>query len=489
MREQPPQRHRALRTAINSLKFRGRIPPQYIHTATKEMITIELRPYQTEAVAKIRDSLKTHKSVVFTIGCGAGKSILAGSIAKSATDKGNTVLFLVHRAELCEQIADTFYNLCGVDPKLSEIMMIQTARQRLKTLTEPTLIIVDEAHTFNNAYEKVFQFFPDAYKIGFTATPCRLNQGGLGNLFEDIQTGVSTRWLIDNHYLSDYRYFSFPIVDTSGLHTRAGEFIQEEVNALMENKAVYSGAVEQYLKLTPGKKAMVYCSSIKASKEIVKEFTNNGVSAAHVDGTTPKAERERIVEAYRKGEITVVSNVDLFGVGFDDKDIEVTVLLRPTQSLALAVQQNMRCMRYKEGKTAIILDCCGNAARHGLPDDEREWSLETRKKQETTVKIRECENCYAVYHSTMQKCPYCGHVATKEIQRKDKKQVTVDLVELHRTEALKNTRLSDAELTTWEEIVEFQKAHKYKFLWCIRYADAHGIATPSKYKYMRRYMR
>lgn len=460
-----------------------------VQGCNKEMITIELRPYQTEAIAKIRDSLKIHKSVVFTIGCGAGKSILAGSIAKSATDKGNTVLFLVHRAELCEQIADTFYNLCGVDSALCKIMMIQTARRRLKTLPKPTLIIVDEAHTFNNAYEKVFQFFPDAYKIGFTATPCRLNQGGLGNLFEDIQTGVSTRWLIDNHYLSDYRYFSFPIVDTSGLHTRAGEFVQEEVNALMENKAVYSGAVEQYLKLTPGKKAMVYCSSIKASKEVVKEFTDNGISAAHVGGTTPKVERERIVEAYRKGEITVVSNVDLFGVGFDDKDIEVTVLLRPTQSLALAVQQNMRCMRYKEGKTAIILDCCGNAARHGLPDDEREWSLETRKKQETIVKIRECENCYAVYPPTMQKCPYCGHVATKEIQRKDKKQVTVDLVEIKRQDDIRNKKYFELDAKTWADVEEIRKARGYKIQWAIRYADAHGIATPSKYRYMRRYMR
>lgn len=450
------------------------------------MITIELRPYQTEAITKIRDSLRTHKSVVFTIGCGAGKSVLAGSIAKSATDKGNRVLFLVHRAELCEQIADTFYNLCGVDPVLCKIMMIQTARRRLKTLTAPTLIIVDEAHTFNNAYEKVFQLFPDAYKIGFTATPCRLNQGGLGNLFEDIQTGVSTRWLIDNHYLSDYRYFSFPIVDTSGLHTRAGEFVQEEVNALMENKAVYSGAVEQYLKLTPGKKAMVYCSSIKASKEIVKEFTDNGISAAHVDGSTPKAERERIVEEYRQGKITVVSNVDLFGVGFDDKDIEVTVLLRPTQSLALAVQQNMRCMRYKEGKTAIILDCCGNAARHGLPDDEREWTLETRKKQETTVKIRECENCYAVYPPTMQKCPYCGHVATKEIQRKDKKQVTVDLVELKRQDDIRNKKYSELDAKTWADVEEIRKARGYKIQWAVRYAVAHGITIPSKYSYMRK---
>lgn len=423
---------------------------------------------------------------MFTIGCGAGKSIVAGAIAKAATDKGNRVLFLVHRAELCEQISDTFFNLCNVNAELCDIMMIQTARRRLSKIQKPVLIIVDEAHVFNQAYEKVFEYFSDSFKIGFTATPCRLNQGGLGNLFEDLLTSVSTRWLIDNKYLSEYRYFSFPLIDTSKLHTRAGEFVQEEVEKLLDNKAVFSGTVNQYQKITPGKKAMIYCGSIKASKEIVEEFNRNGITAAHVDGTMPKKERERIVSEYRQGKITVVSNVDLFGVGFDDKDIEVTILLRPTQSLALAVQQNMRCMRYKEGKTAIILDCCGNVVRHGLPDDDREWTLESKAKQANTVKIRECPMCFSVYPPTMEKCPYCGYSAVKEIQRRDKEVVEIDLVEMQRQEDIKNTKLADADLKTWPEIVEFQKLHKYKFAWCIRYAAVNDIPIPHKYDNMRR---
>lgn len=415
--------------------------------------------------------------------------MIAGNIAKKATDKGNRVLFLVHRFELCEQISDTFFTLCGVDPELCNIMMIQTARRKLDKIAKPVLIIVDEAHMFNKAYEKVFSFFSDSFKIGFTATPCRLNQGGLGNLFEDLLTSVSTRWLIDNKYLSEYRYFSFPLIDTSKLHTRAGEFVQEEVEKLLDNKAVFSGTVNQYQKITPGKKAMIYCGSIKASKEIVEEFNRNSITAAHVDGTMSKKERERIVSEYRQGKITVVSNVDLFGVGFDDKDIEVTILLRPTQSLALAVQQNMRCMRYKEGKTAIILDCCGNVVRHGLPDDNREWTLEPKKKQENMVKIRECPNCYAVYPPKLDKCPYCGYAAVKEVQRKDKKTVEIDLVEVKRQENIKNTSYWDLKPQSWADLEEIRKAKGYKIQWAIRYADNHSIQVPSKYSYMRRFMK
>lgn len=447
---------------------------------------MELRPYQIDAVNNIRDSLRTHKSVVFTIGCGAGKSIVAGAIAKAATDKGNRVLFLVHRAELCEQISDTFFNLCNVNTELCDIMMIQTARRRLSKIQKPVLIIVDEAHVFNQAYEKVFEYFSDSFKIGFTATPCRLNQGGLGNLFEDLLTSVSTRWLIDNKYLSEYRYFSFPLIDTSKLHTRAGEFVQEEVEKLLDNTAVFSGTVNQYQKITPGKKAMIYCGSIKASKEIVEEFNRNGITAAHVDGTMSKKEREHIVSEYRQGKITVVSNVDLFGVGFDDKDIEVTILLRPTQSLALAVQQNMRCMRYKEGKTAIILDCCGNVVRHGLPDDNREWTLEPKAKQANMVKIRECPMCFSVYPPTMQKCPYCGYAAVKEIQRKEKEVVEIDLVEMKRQDDIKNTKYTDLTAETWSDVERIRKARGYKIQWAVRFAVLHDIAVPHKYDNMRR---
>jgi hypothetical protein len=143
-------------------------------------------------------------------------------------------------------------------------------------------------------------------------------------------------------------------------------------------------------------------------------------------------------------------------------------------------------MRYMPDKVAIIIDHVGNCYLHGLPDDDRVWTLESKKKQENMVKIRECPNCYAVYPPTMQKCPYCGYMAVKEIQRKDKKVVDIDLVEMKRQDDIRSTRLADAQLETWAEVVEFQKLHKYKFAWCIRYAVAHGIPIPAKYNYMRR---
>lgn len=372
--------------------------------------------------------------------------------------------------------------------ELCTVGMIQTVRRRLKTMDDDyKIIMVDEAHTNSKAYKSVFERYPDAIKIGFSATPVRLGEGGLGNLFESLVVGTTTKWLIDNGFLSKYRYYSIPLVDASKLHTRAGDYVQEEVNEIMEKSAVYSGAVDQWMKFAKGKKTMVYCSSIKSSKEIASEFADRGISACHVDGTTPKEERNEIVRKFRSGEITVLSNSMLFSEGYDDKEIECCILLRPTLSLALYIQQSMRALRPMDGKTAIILDCCGNVYRHGLPDDDREWSLKPKHQQENVVKVRECKNCFAVYPPTMKRCPYCGYEATTEIQTKEMKTVEVDLVEVKRQNEIRNTRLRDAEFNTWEEIVEFQKIHGYKFMWCLRCAIANGIQFPSKYNYMARH--
>lgn len=133
-------------------------------------------------------------------------------------------------------------------------------------------------------------------------------------------------------------------------------------------------------------------------------------------------------------------------------------------------------------KTAIIIDHVGNCYRHGLPDDEREWSLEPKHKQENIVKIRECKNCFAVYPPTMAKCPFCGAEATHEIRKTERKTVEIDLVEVKRIETMQNTPLAEAELKTWDEIREFQKIKGYKFPWCFRYAKTHGIAIPKQYR-------
>lgn len=448
---------------------------------------MELRGYQTELINNIRKSVSHgNRAIVAVLGCGGGKSVIQGTIAANATAKGNRVLFLVHRKELCEQITNTF-RMCGVDFNLCTVGMVQTISKRLHLTAKPDIIITDECHhSTAKTYTKIYDAFPDALKLGFTATPCRLNQGGLGDVYSDLISSVSTQWLIENNYLSPYKYYSVKLADTSNLHIRAGEYKADEVNELMQNKEIYGETVKQWERLAKNKKTIVYCASVEASRMTANEFLQAGYSSYSLDGTTPKNERQSVMERFRNGDVKILCNAELFGEGLDVPDCECVVLLRPTQSLTLYIQQSMRSMRYMPNKTAIIIDHVGNCYHHGLPDDDRQWTLEPKKKQENTVKIRECQNCYAVYPPTKTKCPYCGYEATKEVQRKDKKIVDIDLVEVKRQENLRNTRLQDAELHTWAEVVEFQKAKKYKFAWCIRYAVAHNIDVPSKYANMRK---
>ena len=443
---------------------------------------ITLRPYQTDLINDIRTSLRDgNNSVVAVLGCGGGKSVIQGSIAKSSTDKGNRVLFLVHRKELCQQIASTFRKL-GVDMSLCDVSMVQTVSRRLGKLPNYDLIITDEAHhSTANTYRKIYDYYSHVTRLGFTATPLRLNRGGLGEVYSDLITSVSTQWLIENNFLAPYKYYSVKLADTSGLHTVAGEFKQDEVAELMQNKEIYGDTVKQWKRLAEGKKTIVYCASVEAAKMTSERFSSEGYNSIAIDGKTPQSEREQAMRAFREGKVRILCNCELFGEGLDVPDCECVVLLRPTQSLTLFIQQSMRSMRYMPSKTAIIIDHVGNCYRHGLPDDEREWSLEPKQKQENIVKIRECKNCFAVYPPTKPKCPYCGAEATHEIRKTDKKTVEVDLVELQRQEDIKNTRLGDADLKTWEEVVEFQKLHGYNFHWCFRYAMKSGISIPKKY--------
>ena len=332
---------------------------------------------------------------------------------------------------------------------LCSVSMVQTVSRHLDRILTPQLIITDEAHhSTASTYRKIYDAFPDALRLGFTATPCRLNAGGLGEVYTDLITSVSTQWLIENHYLAPYKYYSVKLADTSGLHIRAGDYKADEVAALMQNSEIYGGTVEQWERLARGKKTIVYCASVEAARMTAAQFTRSGYPAASLDGTTPPEVRRQVMESFRRGDTLILCNCELFGEGLDVPDCECTVLLRPTQSLTLYIQQSMRSMRYMPDKTAIIIEHVGNCYLHGLPDDEREWTLEPKKNQENTVKIRECPNCYAVYPPTMQKCPYCGYMAVKEIQRKDKKIVDIDLVEMKRKNDIKNTRLADAQLET-----------------------------------------
>lgn len=442
---------------------------------------MELRGYQKQLINNIKKAiLDGKKSIAAVLGCGGGKSVIQADIAKSSTEKGNRVLFLVHRKELCDQIDKTFRRY-GVNMKKCNIVSIQTYRKNVDKYKTPQLILVDEAHTNLTAYKKVFED-NDCIKIGFTATPTRLKEKGLGELFEMLVESVNTQWLIDNKFLSDFRYYSIKLADTDNVKTRAGEYDQAELSDIMENKIIYEGSVEQWLKLAKNKKTMIYCTSIESSQKTAEEFQKNGINAIHIDGKTPKAERSKIIASFRKGEITVLCNAMLFSEGYDDKFIECVMLLRPTMSLALHVQQSMRGMRYLENKTCIIIDCVGNVYKHGLPTEVREWSLDVKDPKEAKIKIKECPLCFSVYSAFATECPTCGYVSSKINEKsKEKKKLNENLVEIDKSFTLANIKLKDFKAQTWEEVEEFRKAKKYKFMWSIHYSLKNNIKIPLKY--------
>lgn len=182
-----------------------------------------------------------------------------------------------------------------------------------------------------------------------------------------------------------------------------------------------------------------------------------------MDGDTPKERRKRVIQDFRDGKITVLSNVELFGEGFDVPDCECVVLLRPTMSLTLHIQQSMRSMRYKENKTAIIIDNVGNVYRHGLPDDEREWSLQgKRRKEKFEIRIKQCPKCLSCMPGNARACSVCGYeFAVTETERAEMENINTELQRIQAEDILKSKLYNEyRNIDNWEEIERFRKAKK-----------------------------
>lgn len=427
---------------------------------------MELRDYQIQLILDIHSAWRHgYKRPCAVMPCGAGKSLTAAEISKRTTANGKRVLFLVHRQELCEQIFDTF-TAYGVDMALCEVGMVQTISRRLSRQPPPSLIITDENHhCLAASYRKIYDFFPDTYCIGFTATPIRLNGGGLGEVNDILITGPSVRELISRDCLSDFDYYAPPVADLSGLRSRAGDYSTEDVEKILNKPKIYGDVVGYYKQLADGKQAVCYCAGITSSRNMAETFSENGISAAHIDGETPKAERAETIEKFRCGELKILCNVDLISEGFDVPDCAAVILLRPTKSLTLYIQQSMRCMRYKPGKRALIIDHVGNVHRFGLPDQEFEWSLDPkpqskREKTDADFKIRQCPECFCT-HLTAAVCPNCGYVyPARKRTVEEVKAARLALI----TETVKKYQ-KPSECRTREELRAYAKLKGYKPGW------------------------
>lgn len=442
---------------------------------------MRLRDYQQDLIARARrEYLQGRRRVLMVAPCGAGKTVLAAHMCEEHAKRGGRALFVAHRRELLEQTHATF-SQAGLSTEGIEIISVQTAARRLERMEKPTMIVVDEAHhAAAGTWRKLLSAFPEAWVVGLTATPCRLDGRGLGDVFETIVEGIDAQTLIQRAYLSPYRLFAPPLVSVGGLRTVAGEYDRGQVAALMDTPKVIGDAVQHYLRHIPGKKAIVYCATVEHSKHTADAFREAGIPAAHLDGDTPKQERAQTVHAFRTGAVQVLTNVDLLGEGFDVPDCDATVMLRPTKSLALYIQQGMRCMRYAPGKTAVVFDHVENAMRHGLPDDVREWRLDARKKRAAQVNFHVtcCKECYGVYESPPFLCPYCG-AAPEQAQRANQPE-TVDgeLVE-QRLELLRKQRRKDEVrgAKTLDDLYRIANERGYKPGWVYHVARARGWAV------------
>lgn len=323
-------------------------------------------------------------------------------MAMKASKAGRYVWVILPRVEIKEQTVETFKR-CEIPLDNIYIGLTITTANKIGKLHKPDLILYDECHiSVASTYWKISNTFPEAWIVGATASPIRTDDKPLGDLYQDIVEGVTVRWLIDNKYLAPYEYYSITVADV----------ISEDGSELMK-PTVYGNVIENWRKLADDKQTVIYCTSVKHSIATAESFREAGIRAEHFDGTTPAAERKRLVAKFKAGEIKVLCNCDLISMGFDMPDIGCVVLLRPTESTALYIQQSGRALRYKPDKVAVIIDMVGNYQKFQLPDEPYSWSLESSPKkrklidEEGNFSVRTCPNCFMVF-KTAERCPYCG---------------------------------------------------------------------------------
>jgi DNA repair protein RadD len=409
-----------------------------------------LRPYQLSLYTAAMSALNTNRRVLAQCQTGGGKTIIATVTTQDVESLEQRIWFVCHRAELVHQTSITFAK-AGVahsfiaagryfDPKARvHICSIDTLKARLaKIAAVPDLIIWDECHHVGAAgWTAVMNAFPNAYHLGLSATPVRLDGQGLDKHFDAMVVGPSTAWLIEQGFLSPFKIFSPSAPDMRGVGSRAGDYATGEAEKAMTPKLT-GDAIAHWKQHANGLRTVVFAVSVKHSQAVAQAYNDAGIPAAHLDGNTPKDERAETIRKFADGEILVLSNVSLFGEGFDlsaiagrDVTIDCVVLLRPTQSLSLYLQQVGRALRPFVNKTAIILDHAGNFLRHGFPDNVREWSLQGKPKNAKDDEAGPpppvtCSGCWQqICRPAPACCPSCGTplVVPKELPRVSKGQL------------------------------------------------------------------
>ena len=449
---------------------------------------MELRPYQVQAVSNLRVAFRQgNHAALLVMPTGAGKTVVFTEIAQLAKANGKKVLILVHRRELVTQASAKLKKIgvkhgtisAGSKPSQHwvQVASVQTLVRRLNSYNwKPDLIIVDEAHhAVAGSWERCLAHYKDAKVIGVTATPSRLDGRGLGSHFSTLVSGPSVEQLTKLGFLSQHRVFAPPVIaDLSNVKTRAGDYANDQLSAAMDRPTITGDAIGHYRRLADGLPAIAFCCSIAHATSVCESFKAAGYRAKLVTGNMKMEERDEAISGLADGRTQILCSVDVVSEGTDVPAVSAAILLRPTQSEALYLQQVGRILRPQPGKIAIVLDHVGSTLKHGFVDDLRKWSLDSkprRKNFEGVPSVRQCPMCFAAF-KPQPACPCCGF----EFPVKPKRQLTQregELREMRRQDALdriekKEQRKEIGRARTLPELLALAKKKGYKPGWAYK---------------------
>ena len=383
-----------------------------------------LRPYQSDAINNIRNAFRHHRRVLFVCPTGGGKTMIFSEIAKASTKK---VLILAHRKELIEQASERIgvphgIIMSGVVPDYDQRIQIASVMTMVNRLHkfQPDFIIVDECHhAVAGSWEKITSAYNGAFILGVTATPCRLDGKGLKAAFDVLIEGPNIKSLIDMNFLVKPKTYASQN-DFTKIKTTAGDYDKKEIFDAFSKPSITGSAIESWIKYAEDLPTVVFCINIKHAEDIAALFSKFGYSAEVVHGELDKTERKARLNRLRTGETKIITSVDIISEGTDIPAVGCIVMMRPTKSLGLYLQQAGRGLRTIEGKKhCIILDHAGNCFRHGLVTDLRKWELTDTKIEEAkkTFTLRHCKNCFAVFGPIYDICPECGTMVEKQLKK------------------------------------------------------------------------
>ena len=372
------------------------------------MKEIKLFDYQEDMKERIEKALRLHRSVMAQMPTGTGKTYLLTAVIDSFVSNNpmEKVWIVAHRRELVSQIDETVrkfhsYSASNTSSLLSSVkaMSIQWLMKHYDEIEEePGMIVIDEAHhALAKTYKEMWERFPKAKFLGLTATPCRLNGKGFTDLFDVLVQSWDIPEFISKGRLATYDFVSIKsdgmtqrLIDSLQKRGADGDYQNKEMDMLLNKKPSIERLYRSLEEYGKDRKGIVYAINISHAQKITKLYQENGVKAIAIDSKTPAAERQQDIEAFKKGDIQVLVNVDIFSEGFDCPDVEFVQLARPTLSLAKYLQMVGRGLRVAKGKkNCVIIDNVGLYRVFGLPSQVWNWKatfegkLRYSRKKET----------------------------------------------------------------------------------------------------------